>query len=154
LKLGADIIISRVVMRGVVHYRIRSAARPAQTVYDNEALPRYLFFGAAFMTLVILILLVRKLPDFFLRTLAWARALGRYKLKVVGMHNLPTNGPVILATNCDYLEKGLQLVAATDRHTHFILVEDAGKKQALPLLRYVAGRVGFTFLSPSTDGAA
>ncbi len=146
LKKGDEVVVSYYKQRGIDHYRIRQADKPLQPAYDNEALPRYLFFGAALMTLGILFLLVRKLPDFFVRTLFWFRSLGRYRLKVVGMHNLPTNGPVILATNCNHFDSSLQVLAATDRHTHFILVEDPSRIEAAPWLRYLAGKAGFTMV--------
>jgi len=53
----------------------------------------------ALMTLGILFLLCRKLPDFFVRMLFWLRGLGHFRVKAVGMQNLPMDGPVILATN-------------------------------------------------------
>ena len=133
-------------LRPVTHFKIREASRPLTPVFNNEGLPLFLFLGAALMTLLILVLLVRKLPDFFVRTLAWARALGRYRIKVVGMHNLPTHGPVVLATNCDTFDSSLQVVAATDRHTYFILLEHGEKKDEARLLRSLAIRSGFTIL--------
>jgi MFS family permease len=138
----------------VTHFRIRDASRPMSPVFNNEGLPRWLFFGAAGMTLLILVLLVRKLPDFFVRTAFWARALGRYRIKVVGMHNLPTHGPVILATNCDQLDSSLQVVAATDRYTHFILVERNNGNDPTPLLRYLVERTGFTMVPAGEQNPA
>src|SRR5207244_9030685 len=125
-------------------FKIREASRPLSPVYNNEGLPLFLFLGAALMTSFILFLLVRKLPDVFVRTLAWARALGRYRIKVIGMHNLPMHGPVILATNCETFDSSLQVVAATDRYTHFVLVERAENKNDARLLRSLATRTGFT----------
>ncbi|MFO0864679.1 MAG: MFS transporter [Gemmataceae bacterium] len=119
----ADVIVSEYDLRGKRRYMVRLASQPLPSVFDNEVLPRYLFLGAAAMTFGILILLVRKLPDFFVRTLFWLRSLGRWKIKAVGMQHLPTKGPVLLATNADQMESGLQLVSATDRSTTFVLVE-------------------------------
>jgi hypothetical protein len=132
--------------RGTDHYRVRPASKPLPLIYDNEALPRYLFFGAALMTLGILVLLVRKLPDFFLRSAFWLRCLGRYRIKVVGMSNLPTNGRAILATNCSDMDSSLQVLAATDRYTRFILLEQLPVKEPTPLIRYLAARAGFTII--------
>ena len=59
------------------------------------------------MTLGILLLLVRKLPDFFVRTLVLAAEPGPFPAQgASACSNLPTSGPVILATNCDRLEAG------------------------------------------------
>jgi MFS family permease len=119
--------------RKATHYRIRPVDQPALPVYDNDRLPRYLFIGASLMTLAILVLLWQQLPDFFVRSLFWFRCLGRFRMKAVGMHNLPTNGPVILATNCAGLDSTLQLLSVTDRYTTCVV---AGP-QAVGLLRFL-----------------
>src|SRR4029450_14006204 len=127
-------------MRGVV---VRSADTPTpKPQYDNEGLPRFLFFGAALMTLIILVLLVRKLPDLFVRTLFWQRALGRFRIRAVNAQNLPPSGPVIPSPNCDRLESALQLVSPTDRATTFILVEETVKRESARLIRTLAERAG------------
>ena len=87
-----------------------------------------------------------KLPDFFVRALLWLRSHGRYRLKVVGLHNLPSDGPVILATNCDRFDSCMQVVTATDRFTRFILLEDDGDEHPPWLLRYLARRTGLMAL--------
>src|SRR5262249_48824404 len=131
------------------------ASRPMPAVYDNEPLPRVLFAAAAVMTLFILCLLTWRLPDFFVRTLFWARCLGRYRIKVVGMHNLPTNGPVILATNCTTFDSSLQVIAATDRHTYFILAEEGAEPERPPrLLYYLARQAGFTTVPAGPEAAS
>jgi hypothetical protein len=133
-----------------VHYRIRQADQPLKDVYDQEGLPSFLFIGAAIMVLGILCLLCRQLPDFFVRSLFWLRSLGRFRIKVVGMHNLPPRGPVILATNCDRMDSSMQLVAATDRYTHYILLEDRDNRPALPVLRYLSKHTGYLVLAQIT----
>lgn len=120
---GSEVVVSEYMLREKRRYQVRLASQPLPKVFDNEVLPRYLFLGAALMTFGILVLLVRKLPDFFVRTLFWLRSLGRWKIKAVGMQHLPTKGPVLLATNASCLESGLQLVSATDRSTTFVLIE-------------------------------
>lgn len=161
LRKGEEVIVSSYEMlrrvegvatpQPVRFYKIRQASKPLSPVYNNERLPFYLFLGAGGMTLLILILLVRKLPDFFVRTVFWARSLGRYRIKVFGMHNLPTSGPVILATNCDDLDSSLEVLAATDRHTHFILLEKPDEQTKERLLRYLARRSGFTMVPAGRD---
>src|SRR5262249_29673860 len=78
----------------------------------------------------------------------WLRSHGRYRLKVIGMRNLPSDGPVILATNCDRFESCMQVLAATDRYTRFILLESAADPEPRPLLRYLARRTGLVVLKP------
>jgi MFS family permease len=138
LTVGDDVIVSEYTLGAVHRLRVRHVDVELETVYDNRGLPRYLFIGAALMTLGILVLLLRKLPDFFVRTLFWLRSLRRYRIKAVNMHNLPTNGPVILATNSDRLESALEVVAATDRSTLFVLWEKPEGRVRAPLLRSMA----------------
>ena len=123
---GDKVTISSYELRGRTHYLIFLQGRSAagSRIYDNEVLPRYLFLGAALMTVAILFLLCRKLPGFFVRSLFWYQSLGQFRLKAVGMQHLPTEGPVILATNSADLQSCLQLVSATDRTTKVVLVED------------------------------
>ena len=120
---GQTVIVSTYKLRGATHYRIRPADQPLRPVYDDDRLPRYLFIGAALMTLGILLLLCWRLPDFLIRTLCWFRCLGRFRLRAVNLHNLPTHGPVILATNCGGMESTLQLLAATDRYVECVVPE-------------------------------
>jgi hypothetical protein len=140
VQVDSRVVVSSYTLGDVTRYRVRSELNPLKTVYDYRRLPFYLFLGAALMTLVILVSLVRKLPDFFVRTLFWLRGLGRFRLKAVGMQNLPTAGPVILATNCDRLESSLQMVSATDRSTLFVLWENPQRREKAPLLRALANR--------------
>lgn len=139
VAVDSDVIVSGYEVRGKKRWQLRLASQPLGRVFDNEVLPRYLFLGAALMTLGILVLLVRKLPDFFVRTFFWLHSLRRWKLKAVGMQNLPTHGPVLLATNADRLESALQLVSATDRSTTFILLENGAVSEAGWMRRLAQG---------------
>src|SRR5262249_47696597 len=126
--VDSDVVVTEYeIARGgipVVYLRIQPASASIEPVFDKERLPTYLFLSAALMTLAILILLCRQLPDFFVRALLWLRSHGRYHLKVIGVNNLPSEGPVILATNCDRFDDCMQVLAATDRYARFILVEN------------------------------
>jgi MFS family permease len=153
LKKDDQVIVSTYTVGNSTHYRVRPAGQPLTPVYNNEGLPRFLFLGAAFMTLCILILLVRKLPDFFVRSLFWMRSLGRFRLKAVGMQHLPTHGPVILAANCDRLESSLQLISATDRSTLFVLWENPERREKAPLLRALAQRSALVEVSKADHAA-
>ncbi len=152
----SHVIVSTYTIHGVVHYNVRPSNQPLGVVYNDEGVPRYLFLGTALMTLITLVLLCRQLPDFMVRSLLWLRTQGRHRLKVVGINNLPAEGPVILATNCDRFQECMQVIAATDRHTRFILLEradDEGPRR--PLLRYLARRVGLVALRKANlSGAA
>jgi MFS family permease len=143
---GSQVIVSTYTLRGAVHYKVRLAGQPLKVAYDQEQLPHYLFVSASLMTLAILYLLCRQLPDFFVRALLWLRSHGRYRLKVVGLNNLPTDGPVILATNCDRFDTCMQVVTAADRFTRFILLESEDQERPPWLLRYLARRTGLVAL--------
>ncbi len=108
------------------------AAGPLPPAYNKSHVPRYLFLGAAAITLFTLLLLRLRLPDLFLRSVVWRRSLGRRRLKVEGVANLPSDGPVLLLTNCRRAQSCLEVLAATDRHTRIVFVEDP--KEALPPL--------------------
>jgi MFS family permease len=135
----------------VVYFRVQPADAAIAPVYNKEGLPTYLFLSAALMTLAILLLLCRQLPDFFVRALLWLRSHGRYHLKVIGVNNLPSEGPVILATNCDRFDDCMQVLAATDRYARFILVENPADEKPPPLLRFLAKRTGLVVLPARHD---
>jgi MFS family permease len=151
---GDEVVLSSYVLRGRLHYLIRKADQPLGKVYDTANLPRYLFIGAALMTVGILILLCRKLPDFFVRSLFWFRTIGKFRLKAVGMSNLPTEGPVILATNCHDMQGCLQLVSATDRTTKVILFQSADVVEDGALLRLLALRTNLLLVRSEAELAS
>jgi hypothetical protein len=152
VAVGNRVTVSEYKLRGVQHFYLRPEGKD-QTAYDNERLPQYLFFGAALMTVGILLLLWGKLPDFFVRALFWLHGLGKYKIKAVGMQHLPATGPVILVTNCDSLESSLQLVAVTDRFTKVILI-DGNQVAGKPLLRRLALRRNVVPVAATADDSS
>jgi len=147
---GDAIIVSSYVIRDRLHYVIQKKTdNPTfSQIYDKETLPSYLFYGAALMTMGILIALRRKLPDFFVRTVFWYQSLGKYRLKVVGMQHLPTEGPVVLATNARDLKGCLQLISATDRTTKVVLIEDPAALQNGSLLLWMARNTNLILIRP------
>jgi 1-acyl-sn-glycerol-3-phosphate acyltransferase len=129
----------------VQHYRIRPSYMPQKPVYNDVGLPRYLFFGASIMTLGIVVLLCRQLPDFFVRSLLWLRSFGRYHVRVYGIQHLPDEGAAILATNCRSFQDSLHVQAATDRNLRFLLIEEQ-HETGTPLLRFLAKQTGMIVL--------
>jgi MFS family permease len=107
-----------------------------------------LFLTASLLTAVMMFILGQQLPDFFTRTLLWLRSLRRYRLHVVGLNNLPSDGPVILATNCETSERCMQVLTATDRFIRFILPETAPERHLGPILRYLTRRTHLAQLKP------
>src|SRR5262249_8113830 len=150
LHIGDQVKVSHYMLRDLEHVEVRSASEPLTDAYDQEMVPRFLFTGASVMTLGILILLCRQLPDFFVRTLLWLRSHGRFRFRVSGTNQLPADGPVILATNCERFQESLQVTAATDRYTRFILLESAADDAPRPILRYLARRTGLVALRAGT----
>ena len=111
-----------------------------------------LFLGASAMTLATLLVLCQQLPDFFVRTLMFLRKvlghgmLARSTVQSLGISNLPSQGPVILATNCDRPEKCMLVLAATDRVIRFLILE---RSERLPiLLRFLFKPVSLAVLKP------
>jgi MFS family permease len=155
-KVDQDVLVGhfQILRQGkaVEYYRVQPADQPLMPAYDKEPLTRYLFLSAGLMTLGILILLCRQLPDFFVRSLLWFRTRGKYKLHVIGLHHVPTDGPVILATNCKRLSDCLNVVAATDRFTRFLFPEGDGSGDEGPLLHYLVCRSGLIPL-PEDSGS-
>jgi MFS family permease len=147
---GTDVLVAKYVLSrqggDVTYYQVQPADTPLDDFNDRERLPRYLFLAAGLMTLGILLLLCRQLPDFFVRALLWLRSHGRYHLKVIGVNNLPSDGSVILATNCDRFDDCMQVLAATDRYARFILVENLSNEKHPPLLRFLAKQTGLVVL--------
>ncbi len=151
LTEGMKVKVSQYRIRDILYSVVRPADERMIEAYNNEQLPEYLFFGAGGMTFAILLLLWWKLPDFFVRMLYWLRSVGKHQLKAVGMDNLPTSGPVILATNCDQFESSQQMISATDRHVVMILAEKPEGRMAAPLLRRVARWSGLVDVPPTGD---
>ena len=146
LEEGDEVAISRYRLAGRVHYEIRLASDPLEPAYNMEMVPRFLFIGASVMTLIILVLLCRQLPDFFVRSLLWLHSYGRYHIKVYGIVNLPVEAAAILATNCHRFRNSMHVLASTDRTVRFILLEEEHDESRTPLLRYMASQTGMIVL--------
>jgi hypothetical protein len=70
------------------------------------------------------------------------------------MYNLPTEGPVILGTNCKNMIDCLQLVSVTDRTTKVVLIQDEQSLQGGPLLRSMAKRHNLIIVRPEGGDAS
>src|SRR5262249_31932053 len=150
---GSPVVVWKYSLRDVVHYVVRRADQPMKPTYDQERLPRFLFIGAACMTMGILVVLCRQLPDFFVRSLLWLRSWGRYRLRVVGGNNTPTGGAVIRATNCTRIESCLKVLSVTDRFTRFVLLENHGEERPGTLVRLMARNTSLAILHPGRTPA-
>jgi acyl-[acyl-carrier-protein]-phospholipid O-acyltransferase/long-chain-fatty-acid--[acyl-carrier-protein] ligase len=130
--------------------QIPAGASPDQKQLEQmkDLVPKILFLALSLLTAIMLLLLCHQLPDFFTRALLWLRSLSRYRLHAVGVNNLPSDGPVILATNCETPESCMQVLTATDRFTRFILVEHSPEGRLPWLLRYLTQRTHLATLKP------
>lgn len=126
----------------------------AQQLEAQLRIPRFLFLFASAFTVIVLLVLCRQLPDFLVRSLLWLRSQGRYHLHVHGLQHLPSDGPVILATNCERPEDALLVVSATDRYVRFVVVEGPGDAPRNPYLRYLSRRTGLIALHSGTSSDA
>ncbi|HQR06496.1 MAG TPA: MFS transporter [Gemmatales bacterium] len=82
-----------------LYYYLRLADAPMPKIYDNQNLPAYLFLGGSILSLVVIWLLVRQLPDLFRRTSIWLSTLGKYTVAFENSKYLPDTGSVIMVTN-------------------------------------------------------
>jgi hypothetical protein len=87
-------------------------------------IPRYLFVTASVLTVGMMFLLRRQLPDFFIRSLIWMRSFGRVRPDIVDLDHLPGAGPVVLVTSAATVDDSLHLAAAADRYVRLVVVED------------------------------
>jgi MFS family permease len=153
LKAGDRVVESTYRLGKATHHRLRREGEPLKPVYNNSGLPRLLFLGAGLMTLVTLLILWRQMPDLLLRTLIWLRTAPRYRLVISGMHHLPTDGPVILATNAPGVEACLRVLSATDRTTRFLLVQGEAEGRLPLVLRVQAAGTNLGPLPPGDTEA-
>lgn len=122
VEVGEDVIVSRYHINDVFYDVVRKASQKnPEPAFDNEILPRYLFYGAATMATLILLMLCRMLPDIFVRTRVWWQSISKAQIRAIGLDKLPTKGPVVIVTNCDSPTCALQLLSATDRNTVVLL---------------------------------
>lgn len=61
VQKGSRVVVTKYVLADVTHFDIRPAGSPLDPDYDQRELPRYLFVGAAGMTLLTLVVLWRPL---------------------------------------------------------------------------------------------
>lgn len=126
----------------------------APVIYDNSGLPAFLFLGAAGITLLILLALWIVQPDLGQRA-AWAfRNLGRARVRAIGTHHVPLNGPAILATNCESDSQCRHLRSATDRIIRFVgPVEKAPPPSTETMIREVQTAIDKKQVVALTEGA-
>lgn len=132
-----EVIVSRYVVPDVrtrqgqgdvPHYYIRlrkygerfTTPEPMTIVYDNRELPRYLFLGAGLMTLTVLLLLMRLLPDLLRRTEWLVKNLRHNRLRVEGISALPGDGAVLLVTNARSSAELADVSFASDRYVQIL----------------------------------
>jgi MFS family permease len=133
LSAGDEVDVSSYPLGDVTYFRVRwHSTQPLNPAFNKSRVPRYLFLGAAAMTLVTLLLLRLQLPDLLLRTVIWIRSLRLWRLKAEGVTCVPSSGAALLVTNCRRVESCLQVLSATDRWTRFVFVENPAEVR-LPL---------------------
>jgi MFS family permease len=149
---GSRVVVSSYRLRNVNHILVRAEGKSPR-MYDHEFVPSYLFAGASLMTLLILLILWRELPDFFLRAWIWLHSLHRYRLEVVGVNSLPTDGPAVLAMSCGDVEGSLHVLSVTDRPTHFLVLDWTPAARLSALGRLLARGTGLTLPLPNPEKA-
>lgn len=121
------------------------------SLQSKMRIPKLLFLTTSILTVVAMFILIRKLPDFFLRSAIWLRAWGHNPLRTVAIENMPLDGPVVLATNCHSFPTALNLIAAVDRFPHVVLAEEPGREKEFSLMRRMAERAGLVTINGNGD---
>ncbi|MFN0055133.1 MAG: MFS transporter [Planctomycetales bacterium] len=145
--LGADLT------EGSVLGQPDKLPRYVEELEGQMLIPRALFLAACLLACGAIVLLVRKMPDFFLRSLIWLKAWGHGALESSGIENMPLDGPVILVTNADSLPSALNLTAAVDRYLRVVLVEVQAPGNDQRLVRRMAQRAGMLTLTGGSTAA-
>jgi hypothetical protein len=99
VQVSTYTINSKSTGKDTMYYYLRLANSPMPKIYDNQNLPVYLFLGGTILSIVVLFLLVKQLPDLFQRTSFWLNALKKYTVSIVNSKYLADTGPVIMVTN-------------------------------------------------------
>ena len=146
-------VISKSTGKPLVYYTVRQADSPVKAAFDDQNVPVYLFGCASVLTFLMLVLLCRRLPDFFVRSLLWVRTSSKTQTRLISGKHIPTNAPALLATNCTRFAEALQVIATMDRSVRFLLHE-AITDQTTPLLRFLARRAGMVVLPPGHEADA
>lgn len=116
-------------------------------------IPRMLFLSSSVLTMLALLMLVRVLPDFFLRAGIWISTCGHNTLRTVAIENMPLDGPVVLISDCATFTAALDLIAAVDRYPRVILVDSKPAFQRRSWLRKLAERAGLVALPANARDA-
>ncbi|MFT3883116.1 MAG: hypothetical protein QM703_26130 [Gemmatales bacterium] len=103
-----------------LYYYLRLADAPMPKIYDNQNLPAYLFLGGSILSLIVIWLLVRQLPDLFRRTGIWLSTLGKYTVAFENSKYLPDTGPVIMVTNGHTREQLGDIHTCCDRQVQIL----------------------------------
>lgn len=98
-----------------LYYHLRLYGSPMPKIYDNQNLPAYLFLGGMILSLIVLWLIVKTLPDLFERTRIWLSSLGRYSVAIENSKYLPDTGPVVIVTNGSHSQQLGDIHACCDR---------------------------------------
>lgn len=115
VKVSTYNIVSKSSGKDTRYYHIRSAEKTMPKVYDNQNLPAYLFLGGTILSFIVLWLLVKQLPDLFVRTRIWLRSLRSYSVSIENSKYLPASGPVVMVTNATTVEDLGDIHACCDR---------------------------------------
>lgn len=115
VKVATYTIKSKSTGKDQLYYHLRLADSPMPKIYDNQNLPAYLFLGGMILSLIVLWLIVKSLPDLFERTRIWLSALGRYSVVIDNSKYLPDTGPVVIVSNARTPQELGDIHACCDR---------------------------------------
>ncbi len=133
---GTEVMLTRHKIRGVEIYRLQPPSLPIPPARNKAPLTRYLFLGAAAITVLILFLLSRQLPDLLARSSRWGYLFRKYKILVSG--NVPEKGPAILLVKAETKADFLLAYSGSDREITFVTVNPVeGEPEKLPFTKTI-----------------
>ena len=116
-----------------------------QDIARQMTVPKILIMLTGLFTIAMSVVLWAFQPDFPLRTAIWLRRIGKRRVHVSGVDDLPLTGPVVVQANCHSFLETLYLMACIDRSTQIIVFEPAAAQEN-GFLKWLARRCGWCVL--------
>ncbi len=86
--------------------------------------PQDLILMLGVFTLILFILTVKVFPDFFLRFIIWSITHTLYRVRIIGLENLPKTGAALLVCNHVSYVDGLILSGSVPRFIRYLILKD------------------------------
>ncbi|MEO8629200.1 MAG: MFS transporter [Betaproteobacteria bacterium] len=114
-------------------FMVLAAAFGAVMLAAGATIPQ-LFLAAALLNAAVALYIYLLLPEFLMRFLAWLLIHTIYRLRPRGLHNIPAEGPALLACNHVSFVDAIVILAGCPRPVRFLMDHQIFK---VPLLSFV-----------------